>query len=407
SSREEKLKALRDLKNQIIGNRTKKLVFLKLGAVPAVVAVLSASASAAGRGAGDGGNIEFHESILIQSAAVLGSFACGLDSGVKAVLDAGAFPLLLSLISYSNDKIADAGARSLKMIYQSKSAPKFDFLLGNNMEFLLSLLNSENENLTGLGASIVSHSCQQALEQQILSESGVIKRLVSLLGGSLSQKDASLESLAAIVKNNPEITRKFLIPGNGGELNAVIELIKYKHPRTRLLACTCLVNLRNSSAFFLQDSGIKNKLVLVLSELMDDLSQVGDEAPFVLSGLISEKENMQKLAFEANVIEKLSDQLSKGCLTAKRLEGILLALADLCSKLECCREKVLDLKVLDYIIEALAHDSSTVRVASCTLLKNVARSIKNLSAGHFMNDKVVYPLVQCLSDCSVAVQVCI
>ncbi|KAL0419570.1 UNVERIFIED_CONTAM: hypothetical protein Sradi_1370500 [Sesamum radiatum] len=106
---EAKLKALRDLKNQIIGNRTKKLAFLKLGAVPSVVSILSSAAAAQG---GGGDNREFYESVLIQSAAAIGSFACGLDAGVKAVLDAGAFPLLLSLISHLNEKIAALGAIS-------------------------------------------------------------------------------------------------------------------------------------------------------------------------------------------------------------------------------------------------------------------------------------------------------
>lgn len=102
TSYEAKLKALRDLKNQIIGNRTKKLAFLKLGAVPSVVAILSSSVAAS---AAQGGDREFHEAVLIQAAAAIGSFACGLDAGVKAVLDAGAFPILLSLISHLNEKV--------------------------------------------------------------------------------------------------------------------------------------------------------------------------------------------------------------------------------------------------------------------------------------------------------------
>ncbi|KAL0459199.1 UNVERIFIED_CONTAM: hypothetical protein Slati_0547100 [Sesamum latifolium] len=297
---EAKLKALRDLKNQIIGNRTKKLAFLKLGAVPSVVSILSSAAAAQG---GGGDNREFYESVLIQSAAVIGSFACGLDAGVKAVLDAGAFPLLLSLISHLNEKVADAGARSLKLIYQSKRAPKYEFLLEKNMEFLLSLLNSKNEN-----------------------------------------KDASLESLAAMVKENPEVSAKFMGPENGRALNVVIELMKDKHPRTRLLACMCLISIRNTSTSYLQDSGIKNTLVSVLLELLDDPGPVGDEASFVLSSLITEKEDMQKIAFNANLIEKLCEHLNAGSCQAKRLQGIFLVLGDLCSKLECCRDRVLDLQ---------------------------------------------------------------
>ncbi|KAK6138332.1 hypothetical protein DH2020_027916 [Rehmannia glutinosa] len=402
TSYEAKLKALRDLKNQIIGNRTKKLAFLKLGAVPSVVAILSSSAAAQD---GGGDNLEFHESVLVQSAAAIGSFACGLDSGVKAVLDAGAFPILLKLIFHPNEKVADAGARSLKMIYQSKLAPKYDFHQEKDMEFLLSLLNSENENVSSLGASIITHSCQTAIEQQALSEAGVIKRLVALLGGSLIQRDASLESLAAVVKDNPEVASRLVLPENGRELNAVIELMRDKYPRTRLLACTCLINIRNTYVSYLQDSGIKKELILILLELLNDPGQVGDEAPFVLSNLIAEKEGMQKLAFDASIVEKLCENLQKGSFQAKRLQGIFLALADLCSKLECCRDRVLHLKVLNFVTEAFAHDSAEVRAAACIFLKNVSRSVKNLSAGHFMNETVAVPLVQLLYDSCSFVQI--
>ena len=102
ASYEIKLKALRDLKNQIIGNRTKKLAFLKLGAVPSVVSILSSATAAASCRGGYDDNLD---SIIIQSAAVIGSFACGFDAGVQAVLDAGALPILLSLISHQNEKV--------------------------------------------------------------------------------------------------------------------------------------------------------------------------------------------------------------------------------------------------------------------------------------------------------------
>ncbi|CAA0815289.1 ARM repeat superfamily protein [Striga hermonthica] len=401
---EAKLKALRDLKNQIIGNRTKKLAFLKLGAVPYVVAVLSSSAAAVAQ-VSEGGNLEYHESVLVQSAAAIGSFSCGLDAGVKAVLDAGAFPILLKLIFHRNEKVADASARALKMIYQSRLTPRYDFHQEKNIEFLLSLLNSENENVTGLGASIITHSCQTNMEQQVLSEAGVIKKLVYLLGGSLVQRDASLESLAAVIKDNHEVASRFVLPENGRDLNVLIELMTDKNPRTRLLACTCLINIRNTSVSYHQDSGIKNTLILVLLELLDDPSQVGDETPFVLCNLIAEKEDMQTQAFEANVVEKLCENLKKCPLQVKRLQGIFLALADLCSGLECCRERVLHLKVLNYATEALAHDSADVRSAVCIFLKNVSRSVKNLSAGHFMNERVTVPLVQLLNDSSSFVQI--
>ena len=93
------LKALRELKNQIIGNRTKKLSYIKLGAVPSVVSILASASASADVKATD------TDALLLQSAAAIGSFACGFDAGVKAVIDAGAFPHLLSPISHPNDKV--------------------------------------------------------------------------------------------------------------------------------------------------------------------------------------------------------------------------------------------------------------------------------------------------------------
>ncbi|KAI4306681.1 hypothetical protein L6164_029936 [Bauhinia variegata] len=211
------------------------------------------------------------------------------------------------------------------------------------MEVLLSLLKSENVNLAGLGESIVIQSCETSSEQNILCHAGAMGKLFSLLDGSLSQLDASLESSAAILKNNPEAVTKFVDLQSGSALSSIIELTKDRYPQTRLLACMCLICVKNSSSCYLHDIGIKTKLVYILLKLLDDPGQVGDEASFVLSSLIVEKEDLQKLLFEANaIVDKVYNHSQKSPLNPKRLEGILLVLADLCSKLECCRSSFYD-----------------------------------------------------------------
>ncbi|CAK8538976.1 unnamed protein product [Lathyrus sativus] len=395
SEYEIKLKAIREVKNQIIGNRTKKLSFIKLGVVPSVALALAEANADSDSGA----------NLIVQSAAVLGSFACGVDEGVHAVLDAGAFPHLIRLLSVADEKVVDAAARSLRMIYQSKLAPKFDFHKEENMDFLLSLLRSENENLTGLGAGIVIHSCQTRDEQNILSDAGSLEKLISGLDGSINQRDASLESIATILKKNPAAVAKFAELQNGSALRSVIELTKDRHSRTRLLACLCLICIKNSSSRYLQDIAIKTKLIYILLELLDDSGQVGEEASFAFSSLVAGKEDLQKLAFEANAIDKFYNHLQNCDLHPKRLEGIFLALADLCSKLECCRARFMSLQVLNLLINALTHDEANVRTAACICLKTVSRSIKNLSAGYFMNERIVLPLVRLLSDLCTSVQV--
>lgn len=85
-----RLKALRDVKNQIIGNKTKKLSYIKLGAVPRVVEILVSDTEIP---------------LLVQSAAALGSFACGIDAGVRAVLDSGVLPHLLKMLQNGDSKV--------------------------------------------------------------------------------------------------------------------------------------------------------------------------------------------------------------------------------------------------------------------------------------------------------------
>eukprot|EP00257_Ricinus_communis_P013779 XP_015571298.1 armadillo repeat-containing protein 8 isoform X2 [Ricinus communis] len=407
-----KLKALREVKNQIIGNRTKKLAFLKLGAIPAVSSILSAAIAESDSQLSDDEdnnnnkkNSYFNNNIIVQSAAALGSFACGFDSGVRAVIDAGSLLLLIQLLSNPDEKVVNAGARSLRMIYQSKLTPKYEFLQEKRMEFLISLLNSESENVTGLGATIITHSCETSAEQIALCDAGVLKRLLSLLEGSLSQRDASLESLAAVFRNNPDVISESLREENGRALTSIIGLTNDRYPRTRLLACMCLIVIMNSSPCYLQDISIKTKLIHLLLELLDDHGQVGDEAPFVFSSLIMEKEDLQQLAFEANALDKFFNHLKNSQLHPKRFQGILLALADLCSKLETCRSRFLSLEVLKSVADALDHDSNDVRIAACICIRSVTRSIKNLCAGYFMNEVLVIPLVWLLDDPSVTVQV--
>ncbi|KAF3526040.1 hypothetical protein F2Q69_00046729 [Brassica cretica] len=309
SDPEVKLKALREVKNQIIGNRTKKLSFLKLGAVPAIASALSDSEC---------------NSILVQSAAALGSFACGFEAGVQAVLDAGVFPLLLRLLTSSDEKVVDAGARSLRMIFQSNQAPKYDFLQEKNMKFLFSLLNSENENVSGLGASIIAHACGTTVQQQVLCDAGVLEKLVILLDGSLSQREACLESLATVLKNNPEAVSRFVGLEAGRYLSSLTELTKDRYPRTRLLSCLCLVVIYNTSPSYFLNMGTKSSLVTTLLELLNDHGQSGDDAALGLSSLIAEKEDLQKLAYEANAIKNIVDILKTGSeLHPKRLQGNL------------------------------------------------------------------------------------
>lgn len=71
-SNEAKLKAVRSLKNEIIGSQYKKRRYLELGAVPRIVQILASPQE---------------NKLTVQAAATLGSFAYHNDEGVAAVVD--------------------------------------------------------------------------------------------------------------------------------------------------------------------------------------------------------------------------------------------------------------------------------------------------------------------------------
>ncbi|CAL4990197.1 unnamed protein product [Urochloa decumbens] len=387
----ERVRALREIKNQIIGNRTKKLLYLRLGAVPAVVAALAEPGAS--------------PAALVQAAAAAGSFACGVEDGARAVLAAGAVGHLIGLLAHPDEKVVDASARALRMIYQSKLAPKFDVNSGKNMDFVLSLLNSENENVTELAATIISHSCENSAEQLSLCSAGVPQKLVSLFGGSMNLRDACLDSVTAVIRNNSEVAKRFASMDHGKGFRSVIGLIHDRSPRTRLLACLCLIALGHASPCHFQDKQIKTKLIMVLLELMEEPGHVGDEAPLALTTLIKESLELQKQALTTNAVEKLSSHLLANSLETKRAVTILLALSELCSELEESRSQLMSAKVSTLILEALKHDWADIRVAACSCLKNICRSPKVLSGGGLSCDTVIGSLIQLLYDSSASVQV--
>ncbi|KAI5412340.1 hypothetical protein KIW84_057136 [Lathyrus oleraceus] len=235
----------------------------------------------------------------------------------------------------------------------------------------VSVKPKENENLTGLGAGIVIHSCQTRDEQNILSDAGSLEKLISSLDGSISQRDASLESIATILKK--------------GIQEPSLGLRNFK-----------MEERCNSSSRVLQDIAIKTKLIYILLELLDDSGQVGEEAPFAFSSLVAGKEDMQKLAFEANAIDKFYNHLQNCDLHPKRLEGIFLALADLCSKLECCRAMFMSLQVaaLGAISNIVVDFTPNKLNAMCTL--------ENISGGL---SYVISSLGQSLESCSSPTQI--
>ena len=102
-----RLKAVKTVRDQIIGNRHRKAAFIKHDAVSIIVDMLEN---------------EPESNLLVQCATVVGSFACGGQVGVEAVLKAGGAAPLVSLLTSMDERVVEAGVRSLKLVYEVHTA---------------------------------------------------------------------------------------------------------------------------------------------------------------------------------------------------------------------------------------------------------------------------------------------
>ena len=104
-----RLKAVRSIRDQIIGNRSRKLAYLKLGAVDRLIELLS--------------DPEAESLIRINCAATVGSLAYGIEDGLRAVVASGGVAHLIRLLSSVDERVVEASVRALKMVVAHHVSP--------------------------------------------------------------------------------------------------------------------------------------------------------------------------------------------------------------------------------------------------------------------------------------------
>ena len=141
--------------------------------------------------------------------------------------------------------------------------------------------------------------------------------------------------LRTLVKKNPQISMNLIGAKQGGSLVTIIKLAKDKSPRTRLLACMCLKNVCCACpSSYPQEWEMRTDMLPILVKLLDEPGQVGEEAPSVLADLVANNEELQKIAYGLNAVEKLCKFLHNDSLQSKHLQGVLIALSEFVSRLE-------------------------------------------------------------------------
>ncbi|KAL7309095.1 hypothetical protein PS15m_011217 [Mucor circinelloides] len=443
-----RLKALRFIKNSVIGNKTKKELYIKLGVVQRLVEYLSLP------------DDDSSYNLKIQAATILGSIAYGKDENVSAVVASGAVvPLLDTLELPANKpileaiqerrKLIEAATRALKAIFASSRTVKYDTFTDKHIHDLVTLLDTTSNFLTsepqgnvsseGLSyamiaeftAAIIAKCCDTPLQQLQLETAGAIQPLVNLLhSGCIKAQEASLDAIATLCRENKTlgeyIVKSKTINSNQLTTNTILDFVRDKNPNMRLIAATCLTNLYRTGIFKEPFSEITLVVLPALVKLLQDpTDDVQERAPLVLADLIKDSEEMQKAAFDADAISRLAELLASVSSkdadedesaqlgvpgmgsVARRKEKIkensLIAIAAATLLKEECRTQAIEAKVLPHVISGLTSKQQHVRLAACQAAKSLSRSVSHLRTS-LVDAGVAPPLIKLLYDESLVVQ---
>ncbi|KAI8916597.1 armadillo-type protein [Powellomyces hirtus] len=457
---QERTRAVRFIKNNVIGNRTKKEMYLSMGVAARLVEFLFAE--------------DCDVDLRVQVAVVLGSFAYGNDHNIKVLVDAGAITPLLGTLDAPEMKLVEAGARALKAIFQSAEAPHEDVFQASYVESLIRLLTPTTETVgtcssdravpvrvTEVAAGILAKVAVTHDNQMQIARSGAIPLLANVLdarwNASPKVQEAALDALANLCRDNPTISQKVvccqIYDSAISPIPTIIKLVRDRRPVMRLLAATCLTNIYRAGALptvFHQDT-ILTLMPTLIKLFMETApistlygsgwATVQEKAPKVFADLVESSEDLQKAALEADAVTKLAavvigesaattvpesnelkaksrkDAKRRGnkappapairvssCGHAERVtEGFLRAIAAICSLREECRKQVIDAKLLPHIVNAMSHPNRRIRSAACECTRSLSRSVKNLRTS-LVDAGVAIPLFKLLSDESEDVQ---
>lgn len=124
-------------------------------------------------------------------------------------------------------------------------------------------------------------------------------------------------------------------------------------------------------------------VVLPIVIRLFDEADLSSRAPFILSDLIADSDEMQKAACEAGAIKRLAAILSSDATSSvARDDGArqsaLLALAAIALYKDDYRKQIIEAKCVPLIVTAMASPSASVRSAACQCARSLSRSVTML-----------------------------
>ena len=399
-----KRNTLRLVRNEIIGDRTKKFTFVREGAVQAVSQILRDALT-------NPADLDATTTdLVIQSAATLGSFSCGWEMGAEAVIESGAVADLTTLLGSCDSRLVTAAARAMRLLFKSSRANALSPLSDAAIHLLINLLSLKDELTAGVSASILAKCCEIHGQQDRIQSYGGLRAIMKLLQSKLLKvQESSMECLAAMTNENKELALAVSLEPE--TVSTLLKLSKTGNPSVKLLACRCITNISTQPDAPEEIEKLRVHLLPIVIKLLKQLLYAQDpHVPHVLAKLLYDKQDLQNVAYDSNAVFLLTSWLSslrgkeEEDREAKYLkEGILTAIGIISQHNEDARRSVIELDGIPTIVESLRDEDDGVRAAACLCAKSLSRSRKAIKSSLF-EAKIDAPLLSLLSDPSRQVQ---
>lgn len=395
---DDRLQAVTNIKNAVIGNKAKKSSFIRLDVIPKIIELLVQ----------DDTGIEF----VVESVVLLGSLARGSAENVQALLEAHSLEVFFKGICHSDARVVAASVRSLKSLYSSSLTPCGPvFENPSIVPQLVELLSSSLSNAEG-AALILSKCCQGPAHQALLCNMGAVTALLPLLVCDIPKiQHPALQCYAAMSFQNGAVSLAMKSATHQGEqlVQVFTRLLSRDRPdEVQLGAAKCLTNMHRAGAIPATEN--HSLLIKVLATAVrmckwDKVLTVRAEAAETLAFLIEEDTDLQRTAaISDHLIKTLTGFLVKSDLDdisyALMRESAFKALASVGANDEDIRKKIIEIEcTMDHVVSGLEDPNTNVKLAAVKCLHSLSRSVQQLRTS-FQDTAVWKPIMKLLQDAS-------
>lgn len=396
SDYDDRLQAVTNIKNAVIGNKAKKSSFIRLDIIPKIIQLLVQ----------DDTGIEF----VVESVVLLGSLARGSAENVQALLATDSLNVLLKGICHSDSRVVEASVRSLRTLYDSSLTPcRPVFEKQSIVPQLVDLLSSSQSNAEG-AAAILSKCCQGPAHQALLCNMGAVTALLPLLVCDIPKiQQPALQCYSSMSFQNGAVSIAMKSATHQGErlVQIFTKLLSRDRPdEIQLGAAKCLTNMHRAGAVSAAEH--HSLLIKVLATVVrmckwDKNLTVRAEAAETLAFLIEEDTELQRTAaISDHLIKTLTGFLVKSDLDdssyALMRESAFKALASVGANDEDIRKKIIDIEcTMDHVVSGLEDPNTNVKLAAVKCLHSLSRSVQQLRTS-FQDTAVWKPIMKLLQD---------